>query len=64
MVESGIYYKRAITERNFWMTENADLILCYVYKDYGGAYTMMRHAQSIGKMIINTYTELPKFNPL
>lgn len=46
------------------MTENADLILCYVYKDYGGAYTMMRHAQSIGKMIINTYTELPKFNPL
>ena len=32
-----------------------DLLLCYVYKDYGGAYDMKKHAEKNGTEIINLY---------
>ena len=49
----GMYYKRAIAERNKWMVEQAGIVLCHVHKDYGGAYKMMKYAETIQKNIIN-----------
>ena len=46
-----IHYKRAIGARNRWIAERSDIILCYVIRDYGGAYQMYRYAQKIGKTV-------------
>ncbi len=51
----NIHYKRAIGARNNWMAQKADLLLCYVYKDYGGAYDMKKYAEKNGTEIINLY---------
>lgn len=40
----GAYPKQAITLRNHWMVENADLLIAYVQRDFGGAYTAVRQA--------------------
>ena len=40
-----VHYKRAITERNKWIAERSDIILCYIYRSSGGAYQMYRYAQ-------------------
>jgi len=40
----GAYPKQAITLRNRWIAENADLLIAYVQKDFGGAYTAVRQA--------------------
>ena len=46
-----IHYKRAITERNKWIANQSDIILCYVKHCYGGAYQMFHYAQRLGKTI-------------
>ena len=43
----------ASTERNRWMVEQADLVIVFVEKDSGGAYTAMKYAKQLGKTIIN-----------
>ena len=51
----NVHYKRAITARNRWMAEKSDLILCYIYKEHGGAWVMEKYARKMGIKCINTY---------
>ena len=45
--------KFAISYRNKWMVENADLVIAYVNYSSGGAYTTYQHAKRRKKQIIN-----------
>ena len=45
--------KFAITKRNQWMVEQADLFICYVEREEGGAYAALKHAKKNKKKIIN-----------
>jgi hypothetical protein len=46
--------KGAITKRNKWMVEHADLLIAYVEPDRkGGALTTLKYAQKQGMEIIN-----------
>ena len=47
------YYKAAITKRNRWMVDHADLMLAYIDHNYGGAYQTCRYAQKKSVPIIN-----------
>ena len=46
-------YESELTAKNRWMTERSDLTLCCVYRDYGHAWRMKKHAEKIGRKIIN-----------
>lgn len=50
-----IHYKRAITARNRWLVENSDMILAYVFREIGGAWTMFKHAEKSGVKYVNVY---------
>ena len=43
----------AITHRNRYMVEKADLVIAYVCRERGGAYQAYRHALRKGKAVIN-----------
>ena len=43
----------AISRRNEWMMENADLIIAFVTHNYGGAYKALSYAKRRKKKIIN-----------
>ena len=45
----------AISKRNEWMMTNADLIIAYVNRSYGGAYKSLQVAKRKKKKIINIY---------
>ena len=45
--------KFAITKRNEWMAEQADLILCYIERESGGAYKAVQYAKKLRKEVIN-----------
>ena len=45
--------KGAITKRNRWMVDQADLIICYVEREEGGAYSALKYAKRLNKLIIN-----------
>ena len=45
--------KSAITKRNRWMVEQADLFICYVEREKGGAYTALKYAKKLKVQIIN-----------
>ena len=47
--------KFAILKRNEWMIANADLVIAYVCRSYGGAYKAMQLAKKMNKKIINIY---------
>lgn len=47
--------KFAISKRNEWMITNADLVLAYVNRNYGGAYQSLRMAKRKKKKIINLF---------
>ncbi len=49
--------KSAITLNNRWMVEHSDLVVVYVERENGGAYTAMKYAQRLGKAIINIAEE-------
>ncbi|MBQ9552259.1 MAG: DUF1273 domain-containing protein [Clostridia bacterium] len=49
----GTHYKNAIIKRNRFMVEQADLIICFLSRDYGGVYTAVRYAKKKNKPIIN-----------
>lgn len=51
-VVSEVHPKSAITKRNKWMIEESDIIVCYVLRDYGGAYSALKYATKLGKKII------------
>lgn len=50
--------KAAIQIRNREMVDRADLIVCYVERNEGGAYKAMKYALSIDKPVINLATRL------
>ncbi len=45
--------KGAITKRNRWMIEQADLLICYVEREEGGAYAAFKYAKKLKKQIVN-----------
>ena len=45
--------KGAIAKRNRWMVEQADLFICYIERNEGGAYNALKYAEKLGKEIIN-----------
>ena len=51
------HYKSAITVKNRWMVEEADLVIVYVAREGGGASRAMKYAQKLGKRIVNLYRE-------
>ena len=53
----GAYFKSAIEQRNHYMAERADLIICCIEHESGGAYAAVKYAEKIGKKIINLCNE-------
>ena len=49
--------KGAITRRNRWMVEQADLFVCYLEQESGGVYTALKYAKKLKKQIINLAKE-------
>lgn len=49
----GAHYKRAIQVRNRWMTQQSDLVIAYLIRNFGGAYDMARYAVKNGIRVIN-----------
>lgn len=47
------HFRGAIQKRNRYMVDCADLLVCYVENDYGGAYQTMQYAIKCGKKVIN-----------
>ena len=43
--------KFAISRRNKWMVQKADLVIAYIRHDWGGAYKTYQHARRLGKKI-------------
>lgn len=52
----GAHPKAAITLKNRWMVERSDLVIVYVERNKGGAYTAMKYATKLKKDVINLYT--------
>ena len=50
---SGSYYKAAIKIRNQHMIDRSQLLICFVERNQGGAYTAMKYAKKNGCTIIN-----------
>ena len=48
----------AITKRNAWMVDRAELIIAYIKYTYGGAYKAFRYAQRKKKSVINLASSL------
>ena len=53
----GTHYKSAITKRNRFMVDQADLIICFLSRDFGGAYTAIQYAKKKNKPIINLWNK-------
>ncbi len=60
LYDSSIYpdleitpYRFAISKRNEFMIDKADLLICYVRRDFGGAYKTLLYAKRKHKQIIN-----------
>ena len=51
----GVHPKSAITLKNRWMIEQSDLVIIYIERKQGGAYTAMKYAEKLNKNIINLY---------
>ncbi|MEE0975064.1 MAG: hypothetical protein UH853_05060, partial [Muribaculaceae bacterium] len=53
-IDSKTHPKAAITKRNQWMVDNADLLIAYVEEGRkGGALTTLKYAEKQGIKIIN-----------
>jgi hypothetical protein len=53
---SGVHLKKAIEVRNQCIIDRADMVICYVEKNRGGAYKALDYAMRCGKKIINLAT--------
>lgn len=57
-VDAKTHPKAAITKRNQWMIDNADLLIAYVEPDRtGGAMTALKYAKKKGIQVINLSSE-------
>ena len=54
------HYKAAISKRNRWMVDQADCLVSYIIRQYGGAYQTFRYAQKKSIPIINVAKGAPK----
>ena len=52
-VVGNAHHKGAITLRNKWMAEVCDLVICYIERKEGGAYSAVKYAKKIAKRVIN-----------
>ena len=50
---TGVYYKKAILCRNQWLVDHSNLLIAYVYRNFGGAYTTLKYAARKNKKIIS-----------
>ena len=48
-----VHPKRAITLKNRFMVEQADLVIGYVEREKGGAYAALKYAEKLNKPLIN-----------
>jgi hypothetical protein len=55
LAASSAHPKAAIPIRNHEMVDRADLIICYVGRESGGAWQAIQYAKKQGKKIINIY---------
>ena len=49
----GVFPKSALVLKNRWMIERSDLVIVYVKRENGGAYTAMKYAERMQKRVIN-----------
>lgn len=49
----NVHYKRAITARNRWMIDLCQVLIAYVHRDFGGAWTAMQYARERGLTVYN-----------
>ena len=49
----AVHYMAAIGLRNRWMVDQADTVIAYVYRNFGGAWTTVKYARRQGKRVIN-----------
>ena len=49
----NLHPKGAIKKKNEWMVEQADLVIGYVEREEGGAYTALKYAKKLEKEVIN-----------
>ncbi len=49
--EKTIHFKAIIRKRNEYMIKKSNLVVCYVNKNFGGAYEAIKYAQKCGKEI-------------
>lgn len=54
---ANAHFKAAIPIRNRNMADRADLIVCCIEHESGGAWTAVKYAQKRGKTICNLFTE-------
>ncbi len=50
-----VHPKAVIGKRNRDMVDEADLVVCYIERESGGAYSTVRYAQSKGKKVVNLF---------
>ena len=48
-----IHFKAAISNRNEWRVDNSDLLVAYVERESGGAYTTLSYAKKQEKKTVN-----------
>ena len=48
----GVHPKAAITKRNRWLVEQADCLIAFVQRDFGGAYQTLKYAEQKGIRIV------------
>lgn len=51
----GVHPKLSISLKNRWMVEQSDLVIVYVDRNEGGAYTAMKYANRLNKKVINLF---------
>ena len=49
---AGLHPKSAIKKRNRWMIEQSDLVIAYLERENGGAYSAVKYAKRINKEVI------------
>lgn len=47
------HYKSAITKRNRWMIDRCSHLICFIQRDFGGAYATYQYAKKKGLAIEN-----------
>jgi len=50
---ADVHYKAVITKRNRWLIEQSDILIAFVYRNFGGAYTTINYAIKKEKQVIN-----------